>query len=130
MKQEAARKEAEELEIAKKEAAELNQTLTLLKNKFARSGGESIMSWFKLADTNRDGTLSFSEFASVCAKQKIYVQEDQLKSVYKLIDSDSSNTVDYKELTDVLLGKRNLDITNIIKEQRVKDGRATGITAE
>jgi hypothetical protein len=118
-----------ELEICQKEAQETNSVLTLIKNKFARAG-ESILSAFKMADINRDGTLSFDEFASVCSKQKIYVSTDQLKKVYKLIDSDASDTVSYKELTDVLLGKRTLDLIKIIKEQRIKDGRASGISAE
>ena len=29
---------------------------------------------------------------------------------------------------DVLLGKQTLDLVSIIKQQRIKDGRATGIT--
>lgn len=88
------------------------------------------MSMFVMADTNRDGTLSFEEFASICAKQKVFITIDQLKMVYKLIDQDASRSVSYRELTDVLLGKRTIDIVSIIKEQRIKDGSASGITKE
>ena len=62
------------METCKKEAQELNIQLTHIKNKF-QSGGESLMNAFKMADTNKDGKLTMTEFMTALTKQKIYIKQ-------------------------------------------------------
>lgn len=128
-KAEQEQKDRKELEVCKQEAAEASNILTLVKNKFEMNE-KGLMKEFELADTSRSGTLSITEFMKVISKERIGVKHSDIETIYKLIDDESTDMIDYKRMMNVLLGKEVLNLIDIIKKQRIKDGRATGITEE
>jgi len=128
-KAEQEQKDKKELEICKQEVADANNILTLVKNKFEMNE-KGLLKEFELADTSRNGTLSITEFMKVISKERIGVKHTDIETIHKLIDDESADRIDYKRMMNVLLGKEVLNLIEIIKKQRIKDGRATGITEE
>lgn len=126
-----AQKDKEELEICRKEAIEFTEVLTRVRNKFEQAGGElPLMSTFKTYDTDNDGLLTSAEFLKALTRSKIFVKKEDIDSIYNMIDEERRDNISYREITDVLYGRKQLDTVNLIKQQRIKDGRATGLTSD
>ena len=126
-----AQKDKEELEICKKEAIEFTEVLTRVRNKFEQAGGElPLMSTFKTYDTDNDGLLTSAEFLKALTRSKIFVKKEDIDAIYSMIDEERRDNISYREITDVLYGRKQLDTVNLIKQQRIKDGRATGLTSD
>lgn len=126
-----AQKDKEELEICKKEAIEFTEVLTRVRNKFEQAGGElPLMSTFKTYDTDNDGLLTSAEFLKALTRSKIFVKKEDIDAIYNMIDEERRDNISYREITDVLYGRKQLDTVNLIKQQRIKDGRATGLTSD
>jgi Ca2+-binding EF-hand superfamily protein len=128
-KKEQERLAAIELEKVKVEEREFSRRLRHVKHKF-ESAGEGIVNTFKTYDTNNDGTLTLNEFTSAMTKAKVFVNPEEILFIYQLIDEDNSDSISYKELTDVLFGRRKIDMIKLIKDRRHKLGLDTGITEE
>ncbi len=126
-----AQKDKEELEICRKEAIEFTEVLTRVRNKFEQAGGElPLMSTFKTYDTDNDGLLTSAEFLKALTRSKIFVKKEDIDAIYNMIDEERRDNISYREITDVLYGRKQLDTVNLIKQQRIKDGRATGLTSD
>ena len=66
-------------------------------------GMTSLKNAFNDFDLNNDGTLSFEEFASALESFKLSNQE--IRSLFTVMDADQSNSVDYDEFTLAVRGK-------------------------
>lgn len=88
------------------------------------------MNTFKTYDTDNDGMLTSQEFLKSLTRSKIFVKKEDIDAIYNMIDEERRDNISYREITDVLYGRKNLDTINLIKQQRIKDGRATGLTED
>jgi Ca2+-binding EF-hand superfamily protein len=102
-----------------------------VRNKFEQAGGElPLMNTFKTYDTDNDGLLTSQEFLKSLTRSKIFVKKEDIDAIYNMIDEERRDNISYREITDVLYGRKHLDTINLIKKQRIKDGRATGLTED
>lgn len=88
------------------------------------------MNTFKTYDTDNDGLLTSQEFLKSLTRSKIFVKKEDIDAIYNMIDEERRDNISYREITDVLYGRKHLDTINLIKQQRIKDGRATGLTQD
>ena len=106
------RAEVERVEISK-EVAVFNQRLMRIKNAFMKAGS-SIVNTLRLADTNGDGRITLQEFMTTLQRANVTVKPDEILYIYDFIDADKDGKLDYKELSDVLRGTKNIDAASLI----------------
>jgi len=88
-----------------------------VRNKFEQAGGElPLMSTFKTYDTDNDGLLTSAEFLKALTRSKIFVKKEDIDSIYNMIDEERRDNISYREITDVLYGRKQLDTVNLIKQ--------------
>ena len=78
---------------------ELRAGLTEFKN------GEEIMELMKAADTDRSGTINYTEFLAATMDAQIYMREENLRQAFMMFDKDNSGKIDAKEIVELLSGE-------------------------
>ena len=104
----------------------------LRKRVFAR-GPRSIMSLrrtFMLYDEDKNNKLSFKEFTKFIKDYRLDVTDEEKKKIIKIFDKDNSDTIDYKELVQGLIGEMNNYRAKIIEQvfeklDKEKDGKVS-----
>ena len=107
--------------------ADFNQRFMRVKNAFSRAGS-SIVSTLRLAGTNGDGTISLKEFMTALQRENVAINADELMYVYDFIDENKDGKIQYKELADVLQGRRQLNVSEHIAKSRKERGVDHGFT--
>ena len=120
------REEVEKKEV-QKEVAVFNQRLMRLKNAFSRAGS-TILNTLRLSDTNNDGTISLKEFMTAMNRERVALPVEDLQYIYEFIDENKDGKLQYKELTEVLQGRRSIDATARITAVRKSKGQDHGYT--
>ena len=104
----------------------------LRKRVFAR-GPRSIMSLrrtFMLYDEEKNNKLSFKEFTKFIKDYRLDLTDEEKKKIFKIFDKDNSDTIDYKELVQGLIGEMNNYRAKIIEQvfeklDKEKDGKVS-----
>ena len=86
------------------------------------------MSNLRLADTNGDGSISLQEFMTTLSRSNVSVKPEELLYIYDFIDVNKDGKLDYKELADVLRGRRTIDAHSHIAQMRKEKGLDHGYT--
>jgi Ca2+-binding EF-hand superfamily protein len=58
--------------------------------------------WFNMFDTNKDGTMDYSEFRKLLKEMGVGVRESDLEKIFDLMDLSSNGRISYNEFCDVL----------------------------
>lgn len=120
------RAEFEKKEV-QQEVAVFNQRLMRVKNAFSRTSG-NIINTLRLSDTNNDGTISLNEFMTAMQRVNVQIPVEDLLYVYEFIDENKDGKLQYKELSEVLRGTRNIDAAARISSVRKAKGQDHGYT--
>ena len=59
---------------------------------------------FDAADTNKDGTVDYSEFIAAAYSKELLLQKDRLLAAFKLFDHDHDGEISKQELQKVFGG--------------------------
>ena len=60
---------------------------------------------FKFFDISNSGEVDFPTFQRAIAKMGVVVDDSDLEEYFRVYDSNNSNTLDYKEFSDIVFGK-------------------------
>lgn len=137
-KEDVARKEEEQREKDKIAAAEkikvreeasvFSRRLGAIMDKFKVIGETKIINTFRFYDKDNSGSLSLVELTTALTKTGVRVNPDEIIYIYDFIDEDHSDSITYREFTDVIFGRRKIDAQKFIAEKRHKLGLDTGIS--
>ena len=90
--------------------------------------GPNILNTFKLADTNNDGTVDLREFITTLGRANVKIPAEEITHIYEAIDENQDGKLQYKELIEVLSGRKQIDAKGFIERKRARLGINTGIT--
>lgn len=68
------------------------------------------MNILKAADTDRSGTINYTEFLAATMDATTFLREAYLRTAFKMIDSDHSGKIDANELKKLLEGEEFRDV--------------------
>jgi calcium-dependent protein kinase len=79
---------------------------------------------FNQIDTDKSGSIEYTEFISACIEKNVYLNEERLREAFNLFDSDKSGKISRSEIEKVLkLGVNSKEIDAIMaKHDTNKDG--------
>ena len=79
---------------------------------------------FNQIDTDKSGSIEYTEFISACIEKNVYLNEERLREAFSLFDSDKSGKISRNEIEKVLkLGVNSKEIDAIMaKHDTNKDG--------
>ena len=79
---------------------------------------------FNQIDTDKSGSIEYTEFISACIEKNVYLNEERLREAFSLFDSDKSGKISRNEIERVLkLGVNSKEIDAIMaKHDTNKDG--------
>lgn len=78
---------------------------------------------FKSIDTDKSGSISYTEFVAASMDQKIYMKEERLYEAFKTFDNDDNGKISKEELKQVLKAELvDLNDFEAIVNQYDKDG--------
>ena len=80
---------------------------------------------FNSIDTDKSGTIAYTEFLAATMDEKLYLKEQRLFEVFKAIDKDNSGKISKEEIMKLLKMEDDNDkrITKIIEEiDKDRDG--------
>ena len=60
---------------------------------------------FKFFDISNTGEVDFAVFVKAIAKMGVIVEEEDLEAFFRIYDSNQSNSLDYKEFSDIVFGR-------------------------
>ena len=78
---------------------ELRAGLTEMKN------GDEIMELMRAADTDKSGTINYTEFLAATMDAQVFMREENLRQAFMMFDKDSSGKIDAKEIIELLTGE-------------------------
>lgn len=93
--------------------------LEKLKNKLASRGARGILGLakqFQIMDDDGSMTLSMGEFAKACKDFRIDISENEVKTIFAVIDRDRSGYIDYDELLRAIRGPMNSFRRDIVEK--------------
>lgn len=96
-------------------------------SQFQRAG-PNVLSTFKLADTNQDGTVDLREFITTLARANVKIPPEEINFIYEAIDDNNDGTLQYQEIIEVLTGRKQIDAKAFIEKKRARLGINTGIS--
>ena len=67
------------------------------------------MSIFKKIDTDKSGTIDYSEFVAASIDRKKMLSKKKLEKVFKMFDTDGSGTISASELKAMFGANQNID---------------------
>ena len=67
---------------------------------------------FKSIDTDKSGTINYTEFLASTIDQKLYLKEEKLYEAFKTFDKDGSGKISTEEVKSILKVQGD-DISNI-----------------
>ena len=82
---------------------------------------EDILASLKQADTDRSGTIDYTEFIAATMDSQIYMKEEYLKAAFQMFDKDGSGKIDNNELFQVLQGEELMPLATKESIQRALD---------
>ena len=105
-----------------------NQLFNRVKDAFERGTAGDITKLLRLADTNGDGTLTLDEFMATLQRAKVKIEPKDVIYIYDFIDENKDGKLDYRELADVLRGRKPIDAVAVIAKRRSEQGLDHGYT--
>ena len=96
-------------------------------SQFQRAG-PNVLSTFKLADTNQDGTVDLREFITTLARANVKIPPEEINFIYEAIDDNNDGTLQYQEIIEVFTGRKQIDAKAFIEKKRARLGINTGIS--
>jgi Ca2+-binding EF-hand superfamily protein len=66
---------------------------------------------FKFFDISNSGEVEFPTFLKAIAKMGVVVDESDLEEFFRIYDTNSSGTLDYKEFSDIVFGRAQVSST-------------------
>jgi calcium-dependent protein kinase len=82
---------------------ELRHGLSEVKN------GEEILALMQAADTDKSGTINYTEFIAATMDAQIFMREENLRNAFMIFDTDQSGKIDAKEIKALLEGEEFQD---------------------
>jgi hypothetical protein len=64
---------------------------------------------FKFFDFKNSGEVDYPTFYKAIVKMGVMVDESDLQEFFKVYDTNSNNTIDYKEFSDIVFGKATVN---------------------
>ena len=92
------------------------------------AAGRDILNTLKLADTNHDGTVDLREFITTLSRANVKIAPDEINFIYEAIDDNADGKLQYKELVDVLQGRKQIDVRAFVTKRRERLGINTGVS--
>ena len=124
IRREKEKKEAEEAKkkeesAIKEEAKRIRTIFDKIKAKAGR-GEVEIRKWFNLFDKNKDSRLDKNELSEIMKHAGVYVNENDLNLVMKVLDLDKSGIVMGQEFVEVMSGKKVPDYEQYVRANFAK----------
>ena len=116
-KEEADRLQKEEDEAVKVEARRLKMVVQAVAKKVADQGGD-VRAWFKLFDRDKNGRLDRKELGQVLRQAGARPGEQELDSVFRLLDTSGDGRVTGTEFCDVVDGKVLPEYEKFVRTER------------
>ena len=100
---------------------ELKSGLANVKN------GDEILEILKAADTDKSGTIDYTEFIAATIDAQVYMREENLRAAFMMFDTDNSGKIDCTEVKQLLAGDEYKDqITSQQIEQVIAEVDVNG----
>jgi len=101
---------------------EMQAGLHEIKDKF---GGE-ILKIFDSIDTDRNGTINYTEFVAAAMEKSMYLKEDKLLDAFKVFDKDRNGKITANELKEILGSDPAFHQNSELFENMIKEADMNG----
>ena len=76
-----------------------------------------LMNLLEAADTDKSGTIEYTEFIAATMDAQIYLRDDYLRTAFTMFDKDGSGKIDKNEVRALLQGE---DMQNLIPKEELQ----------
>jgi calcium-dependent protein kinase len=77
-------------------------------------------------DTDKDGTVDYTEFIAATMQRNLYLKEEKLMAVFKMLDKDGNGKITAEDLKNVLEAHDNQRMNMGLYEKMIKDADQNG----
>lgn len=106
---------AQETALTDEMREELRQVYVQALRSKGASGLSSFVLTFKQADSNGNGSLSFSEFKRLCKTANIPLTEEQIRMLFLQFDVDGNGSIDFDEFKKSMRGSMSAKRRNFVQ---------------
>ena len=81
-----------------------------------KENAESLISILKAADTDKSGSIDYTEFLAATMDQQTYMRNDYMRTAFNMFDQDGSGSISTDELKAILTSD---EVKGVVQEEQL-----------